>query len=217
LGDKTKGEAIVAGMNLMGYHVMALGPHELALGQEVLRQRMAEAEFPMVSANVVLSETGELFAEPYVILETGGRRVGIIGLTRVPDKPLAGFQVLDPRTAAAQYVPEVVEQSDTVVILTNVSYPAALALASQVPNIDLLVAGRAKQRPTQAVRIPGTGTLTVTTEPPLQRHTGREVGRLVVTLESDGTLTEESWNPVPLTKETPDDPVMTKLLNTFRQ
>lgn len=212
----TKGEVIVVGMNLMGYDVMALGPKELSLGQGVLAQRMEEAEFPMLSANVVLSGTDELFAEPYTILEVGGHRVGVIGLTRVPGKPQKGFQVLDPQDVALQYVPEVATQADTVVILTNMTYPTALALAAPVQDIDLLVAARPDQTARQSTRVPSTGTIGVTTERPAKRHTGRVVGRLTVTVESDGTLSEESWAAVSMVKEIADNAQMTALLNEYR-
>lgn len=208
---------IVAGMNLMGYDVMALGPKELALGQKILAQRMEEAEFPMLSANVVLSGTNELFAEPYTILEMGKHRVGVIGLTRVPDNLRKGFQVLDPQDAVLHYVPEVAAQADTVVVLTNMTYPTALALVAPVQDIDLLVAARPDQTARQSTRVPSTGTIGVTTERPAKRHTGRLVGRLTVTVESDGTLSEESWAAVSMVKEIPDDAQMTALLNEYRQ
>ncbi len=216
LGDKTKGEVIVAGMNLMEYDAMALGPRELSLGVDVLRQRMEEAGFPMLSANVVLSGSEELFAEPYRIVEIDGHRVGVIGLTRVPADDLRGFEVLDPGEAAGRFVPQVAEQADVVIILTNMTYPTGLALAAAVPEIDLLIAGRAEQIPNKPEQVPSTGTLAVTTEPPRQRHTGRQVGTLTATVGSDGTLSLQSWQATPLGPKIPDDMLMTTLLDSFR-
>ena len=217
MGDKTQGEAIVAGMNLLGYDAMALGPKELSLGLDVLRQRLAEAEFPMLSANVVLSDTGELLAAPYVIQEIGGFRVAIIGLTRVPKKVPVGFQLLDPAETAARYVSELADQADTIVLLTNVKYTQALPLVRTVPGIHLLVAAAPDVNPQQAVRMPDTGTLAVAAEAPIQRHTGRWVGKLVVTVGSDGRLALESWQAVSLAKSFADDPEMAALLESYQR
>lgn len=216
LGDKTKGEVIVDGMNLMGYDAMTLGPSELSLGVDLLRQRMVEAEFPVLSANVVLSGSEELFAEPYRIVEIDGRKIGVIGLTRTPADPVDGFEVLDPGEAAGRYVPQVARQADVVIVLTNMTYPAGLALAGAVPDIDLLIAGRAEQIPSKAVQVSGTGTLAVTTEPPATRHTGRQVGTLTVIVGSDGTLSVQSWQATPLGPKIPDDLAMKALLDRYR-
>ncbi len=216
LGDKTKGEAIVAGMNLMAYDAMALGPKELSLGLDLLRQRMKEAEFPILSANVVLSGTQELVAQPYVILERGGHRLGVIGLTRVPDKPQAGFQVLDPEQAAARYLPQVSAKADTVILLTNMSYQTALELAGAVQGIDLVVAALPGQLPRQVAKAPVTGTMVVVAEQPVAKHTGRQVGGLVVTLGADGTLSDPVWEVVPMSGQIADDPQMKALLNKYR-
>lgn len=216
LGEKTRGQAIVAGMNLMAYDAMALGPKELSLGLDLLRQRMAEAEFPILSANAVLSGTQELVAQPYVVLEIGGHRLGVIGLTRVPDRPLAGFQVLDPQGAVARYLPEVAGQADVIIVLTNMTYRTALALADAVPGIDLVVAALPDKLPGRVAKAPGTGTMVVVAEQPVARHSGRQVGRLVVTLGVDGTLTELSWEVKPMTRQIADDPMMKALLSRYR-
>jgi 2',3'-cyclic-nucleotide 2'-phosphodiesterase (5'-nucleotidase family) len=217
LGDQTKGKVIVAGMNLMGYDAMALGPRELSLGLDLLRQRMDEADFPMLSANVVLSGTGELLAEPYAILEMGDHRIGILGLTRVPGTPKSGFQVLDPQQAVAQYVPEIAEQADTVVLLSSLRFQDALALVDAVPGVDLLVASLPEQLPNQVVHSPDTGTLAVVAEFPAPRHTGRRVGRLLVTVEDDGTLSSESWQSRSMDRQIADDPEMAELLVSYLQ
>ncbi len=216
LGEKTRGQAIVAGMNLMAYDAMALGPKELSLGPDLLRQRMEEAEFPILSANVVVSGTQELIAQPYVILEVGGHHLGIIGLTRVPDRPLAGFQVLDPQQAVARYLPEVAGRADVIIVLTNMTYQTALTLAGAVPGIDLVVAALPDKLPGQVTTAPGTGTMVVVAERPVARHTGRQVGRLVVTVGADGTLSEPSWKIEPMTRQIADDPAMKALLSRYQ-
>jgi 2',3'-cyclic-nucleotide 2'-phosphodiesterase/3'-nucleotidase len=216
LGDATNGEVIVAGMNLMGYDAMALGPFELSLGTEVLRQRMAESEFPMLSANAVLRESRQLVARPYTILAAGDHRLAVIGLTRPPDAPLAAFDVLDVHQAASRYVSEVAPQADVVVLLTNLAYRPAAAVAESVPGIDLLIAALPDNTPMQVSRLPETGTLAVSAEQPFPRHTGRRVGRLIVTLDSEGNLHGERWVSEAMTNDLVDDPGMQALLDQYR-
>ncbi len=203
-------------MNLTGYDALALGPKELSLGLDTLRQRMAEADFPLLSANVVLTGTDELVAEPYAVREVGGFCLGIIGLTRVPDKAKPGFEVGDPQAALARFLPELTERADTIVLLTNLNFRQGRALVQAVPGVDLLVAALPGQLPQQALRVADTGTLAVTAEQPLLRHTGRRVGKLVVTLGNGGTLSGESWQSISLDDRFVDDLEMQLLLDKYR-
>ena len=167
--------------------------------------------------NAVFSGTERLVAQPYTILEMDGHRLGIIGLTRLADGPLADFWISDPQTVLEQTVPEVAKQADTVVVLTNMGYRSGTALAQAVPGIDLLVTALPGQLPSQAVRAPGTETIVVTAEQPAARHTGRRVGRLVVTLGADGALSGETWTSVPMDNSLADDFEMRALLDRFRE
>jgi 2',3'-cyclic-nucleotide 2'-phosphodiesterase (5'-nucleotidase family) len=204
-------------MNLVGTNAMALGPYELALGTDVLRERMGESEFPIVSANVFVTSTADLFASAYVILDVAGYRVGVVGLSRQPKDAVADFYVQDPTSAAAAVVPELRSQSDTVILLTNLEYRQAMALASAVPGIDLVIAANPGQLPTQAVVVPATNSLIVAAEQPVAQHTGRRVGRLQVTIRPDGTLSNPTWQSVSLDETFADDAAMATLLDQFRQ
>ncbi len=217
LGDLTQGEAVVAGMNLMGYDALALGPNELSLGVDLLRLRMDEAQFPILSANVVISGTDQLVTLPYTILEVGDQHVGVVGLTRAADDVSSELQVRDPLDALAEYVPLVSEQADVVIVLTNTTYRSGLALAREVPGIDLMVAALPAQLPNQAIRAQDGGAIVVSAEQPLPRHTGRRVGKLALGIGSDGTLSEESWTSVPLDNTLIDDLEMTALLDRYRR
>ncbi len=77
----SEGKVMAEAMNLMHYDAMALGETDLQLGEEALRQRIADSQFPVISANVVVASSGELLCKPYVVLEVGGRKVGLLGLT----------------------------------------------------------------------------------------------------------------------------------------
>ncbi|MGQ9598308.1 MAG: hypothetical protein ACUVWZ_02720 [Anaerolineae bacterium] len=216
LGDRTQGQAVVAAMNLIGYDAMALGPNELSLGPELLRRRMQEAEFPMLSANVVVSGTEDLFAEPTTVLVRGGYRLGVLGLTRPVGGPRSGFDVRDPYQATVQYVSELAERTELVIVLTNLEYQAAFDLANRIPGIDLVIAALPNAIPQQALQAPETGTLVVTADQPFPGHSGRRVGRLIVIVEGDGIMHDESWESVAMDGTIADDPQMEKLLDRFR-
>ena len=216
LGDETQGQAIVEGMNLMGYDALVLGPNELSLGPELLRERTIEAHFPMLSANVALADSDELFSEPYALFDVGDYTLAVIGISRPSsDGELGGFRVLGPKAALAEYVPKVSDQADTVIVLTNLTLRRGSKLAAQIPGIDLLISALPGQLPDDVSIVPETGTLVITAEQPLRRHTGRRVGRLQVTVSSDGSLTEPSWHTLPMDREIADDPEMQSLLEAY--
>jgi 2',3'-cyclic-nucleotide 2'-phosphodiesterase (5'-nucleotidase family) len=123
--------------------------------------------------------------------------------------------VLPPQEAAAQYVPEVAWQADTVVVLTNLEYQAALALAGAVPGIDLVIAALPDVTEPRSEGVPSTGALVAVADQPLPKHSGRRVGVLTVMVAGDGTLTAETWQSQWMDKGIADDPEMDTLLSKF--
>jgi len=216
LGDRTEGEAIVAGMNLMGYDAMALGPKDLALGLDVVQRRMAEAEFAFLSANVVVARSGGLLAPAYTVLQAGPYRLGVLGLTRPPPEPLPGLEIQEPQAALERWLPEVAADADLVILLTNLDFRTAVDLVRAVPGVDLLVAALPGQLPANVLRVPDTGTLAVTAEQAMARHSGRRVGRLVLAVQPDGSPGAQSWQSVEMGKLIADDVEMKALLEGYR-
>jgi 2',3'-cyclic-nucleotide 2'-phosphodiesterase (5'-nucleotidase family) len=66
-----QGKSVIEAMNVMGFDAMVVGNHEFDYGQDVLRERIAEANFPVLGANV----TGASELKQYVIKELEGVRM----------------------------------------------------------------------------------------------------------------------------------------------
>lgn len=86
LGD-VKTQALVEGMNRLGYHVANVGERELKTGWEDFVARTEDAAFPLISANIVREDTGKPVLPPHHVVtltDADGteRRVGVIGVAR---------------------------------------------------------------------------------------------------------------------------------------
>jgi 5'-nucleotidase/UDP-sugar diphosphatase len=144
----SRGESVIELMNLMGFDALTVGNHEFDFGQAVLRKRVAEAQFPVLGANV----EGLDALRPYVIRELGGVRVAIVGVvtedTPVSTHPknVAGLEFRAAAETLARYVPELRRRADVVVVLSHSGYAADRKLAEQVPGIDLIVGGHSHTR-----------------------------------------------------------------------
>ena len=213
--NETAAEKIIVGMNFMAYDAMAIGPMELGLGAAGLRELLARAEFPVLSANALWRADQQLVGQPYAIIDVGAYKIGVVGITQLPGEVLSDYTVLDPEEVLEEVVSEVREQADTIVVLTNIPYRSALDLAGAVGGIDLVVAALPRQLPSRALRVPQTGTLVLTAEQPLTGHSGRRIGNLVVSIEGDGTLGHEEWESVALGPGIRDDPGMRLLLERY--
>ena len=71
---------IVAALNAMRYDAMAIGNHEYNYGVPYLERAVAQAKFPMLSANTYKPDGSHKF-RPWTIIERQGVKVGIVGAT----------------------------------------------------------------------------------------------------------------------------------------
>lgn len=144
-----RGEPDFAVMNAVPYDIMTLGNNEFKgaanlEGLRLMMERVKQARFPVVSANVFDKATGKTIVPPYKVIERGGLRIGVLGLTaqRVAGYPEArGLEIRDPIVTAKKMLPELEKQCDLVVALTHIGYESDLELAAAVPEIDVIIGG----------------------------------------------------------------------------
>ena len=102
------GMAELAVQHATGTDAMTLGNHEFDNGPETLGRYIAEARFPVLSANIDASAEPHLAGriQPFTILERGGLRIGVVGLTtletRTSSSPGPNLRFSDPREALAR-------------------------------------------------------------------------------------------------------------------
>src|SRR5215207_9885586 len=77
-----KGAQMIEAWNTVGLDYATFGNHEFDFGPTVLTERMKESRFAWLAANVIDKKTGQPFggAQPFVIREFSGVKVGIFGL-----------------------------------------------------------------------------------------------------------------------------------------
>jgi len=209
VANQSRGLAIVEAMNLMGYDALALGAAELQLPLPELRAAIAQARFKVLSANVVTVD-GKLLVEPYAVLEVGGRRVGLLGLTgtdaRNPD-----LTVRDPLTTAQEYVPRLAQEADLVVVLSNAGLTTNQQIAARVPGIAVLVGGGGRTYLQQPEVINPTRTVMVQAG-----YEGRWLGVLQLQLDNRHVITDQQGQLWLLDRTVADDPDMVALVNRYK-
>ena len=152
-----KGEAEVMLYNAMGYDAVCLGNHEFDNGEKQLAERLAKAKYPTVCSNYDFSGSPlKDIIKPYVIIEKGGKRIGILGLLLnlngyVSESARSGVKYLDVLKSAnktARFLKNK-KDCDIVIALTHLGYeheegslsPSDTDLASNSTNIDIIVGG----------------------------------------------------------------------------
>ncbi len=83
--NSQKGAPVVQFFNAVGLNAATLGNHEFDFGQDALKLRMSEAQYPYVMSNIVEKATGKRpefpNTVPHLLLQAGRVKVGIIGLS----------------------------------------------------------------------------------------------------------------------------------------
>jgi 5'-nucleotidase len=190
-------------MNRLGYDAMVLGPKDLSLGPKVLSQRISEAKFAILSANAVIAATGQLVAEgPYVVMDLGGLRVALVGLSGGSD--LGEIAVRDPLATAQTVVPEAAQQADVVIVLSHAGPEVDQKIAETVPGITAIVSGGTGAL-SSAWRSSVSGTWRLHADEAKPGHAGRFLGIARLTFDAGKKVSDLNWQSFPLGTEIASD------------
>ncbi|MDH2997886.1 bifunctional UDP-sugar hydrolase/5'-nucleotidase [Pasteurellaceae bacterium LFhippo2] len=120
----------VEGLNMLGVDALTLGNHEFDSPLQILDMQEKWATFPMISANVINNRTNKALVKPYVILDKGGLKVAVVGLTTEDTAKLGNPDVTEnvtfknPIETAKATLAEIndKEKPDVRIALTHMGY-----------------------------------------------------------------------------------------------
>lgn len=133
VGFRTRGRVMTDCLNHLNYDAWVVGNHEFDWGVEALQAAVAHSKMPVLAANGSFDGARAWLEDdrdrsgvlPYVIRETGGYRVALVGLT-TPGMPnwflpelLGGFEAHDPLPAFEKVLAEVEAQKPDAIILAS--------------------------------------------------------------------------------------------------
>ncbi|MDT8990006.1 bifunctional UDP-sugar hydrolase/5'-nucleotidase UshA [Curvibacter sp. APW13] len=156
--DTQDAEPDFKGMKAIGYDAMAVGNHEFDKPLPVLRKQIAWAGFPVLSANIY--KGGQRLFTPYTVLERGGLKIAVLGLTTDDTKKMVdpanveGVEFRRPAAEAAALLPELKGQAHLVFAATHMGHypdgqrgvnaPGDVEMAREVKGLDLIVGGHSQ-------------------------------------------------------------------------
>jgi 2',3'-cyclic-nucleotide 2'-phosphodiesterase (5'-nucleotidase family) len=125
ISNLTAGRSSIEVMNALGIDAAAIGNHEFDWGLDTLRARIAQADYPVLSANIFVKATGARpdWAVPYAWLERAGLRIAVIGATTTSTpvttlpKNVEPFEFLDISQVVNELAPRLKAEGADLVIL----------------------------------------------------------------------------------------------------
>lgn len=131
---------VIEGYNILAADAVTPGETDFALGVDKFLELAGKAKFPFVSANIYVKKTGKLLLKDSILVERGGRKIGIFGVFRPSLSLPAELEARDSLVAAKQAVARLKKQgADLVVALSHQGYDSDLVLAKEVAGIDVIV------------------------------------------------------------------------------
>jgi len=200
-----KGKLAAEMMNKMGYTAMTVGNHEFDDGPEVLRGFVDAVDFPILMSNADYS--GEPLLKDAisksVIIEQGGEKIGLIGLTPQNTDELAspGPNVIftDPAEAVQGEVDKLTEQGvNKIIVLSHSGLNVDKAVAENTTGVDVIVGGHDNSLLSNTIEgAKGPYPVMVGDTAIVQAYAyGKFLGELNVTFDDAGKITEAMGEPI---------------------
>ena len=211
-------------MNLLDPDVVSLGNHEVDYGLTHLLFLERCAKFPIVNANIFIKQPLTRLFDPYVFLNINGIKTMFIGI--VTEEIIAGIRsdelissLIDINDAAEE-VGRICDtfrgvDVDMTVLLTHIGFEEDKKLAALLDpdwSVDLIIGGHSHTILEQPEFV--NGALIA------QAGVGTDqVGRFDLVIDMDkNRIASYKWELVPINPKTcPVDPVLEKILTTYKQ
>ncbi|HET7789067.1 MAG TPA: bifunctional UDP-sugar hydrolase/5'-nucleotidase [Myxococcales bacterium] len=148
ISNQFQGRSVTEVYDALGVTASAIGNHDFDFGLAVLQQRIAQAKYAILAANVFRKGTRERpgWARPSVLVNAGGVRVGIIGLatreTATVTNPVnvSGLDFAEGGPVAAQEADALRARGATVVVIA--AHAGPFGPDHEIQRIARAVAGK---------------------------------------------------------------------------
>ncbi len=211
-----KGALAAEMMNRMGYDAMTVGNHEFDDGPEVLRGFMDAVNFPVLMSNADVTRE-PLLADKLpksVVIERGGEKLGLIGLTPEDTDELASpgdnITFSNPVAAVQGEVDKLTAEGvNKIIVLSHSGYGVDQRIAAETTGVDVIVGGHSN------TLLSNTNDGAAGPYPTMVGNTaivqayayGKFLGELNVTFDDDGNLTAAVGEPLIMDAAVPADEV----------
>ena len=209
-----KGAVAAEMMNKLGYDAMTVGNHEFDDGPEVLRGFMDTIDFPILMSNADFSREALLSGalEKSVIIERGGEKLGLIGLTPQDTDELAspGPNIIftDPVDAVQFEVDRLTEEGvNKIIVLSHSGYVVDQRVAAETTGVDVIVGGHSNTLLSNTnERAAGPYPTMVGKTAIVQAYAyGKFLGELNVSFNDAGEITTAIGEPLIMDGSVPED------------
>ena len=136
--EKTRAKFVLGVMEQLGTKVMAVGQRDLSAGLPFLQGLAKTSKLKMLSAN--LERGGKRVFDASVVIDAGGVKVGLIGLTAVgpvaPDKDVMSTGTVEAARAALKAL----GPRDLTIVLAATTYADGMQLSTELKNeVDFVI------------------------------------------------------------------------------
>ena len=199
-----KGAVAAEMMNMLGYDAMTVGNHEFDDGPEVLAEFVDAVEFPILMSNADVSSEPALADRimPSTVIDKGGERIGLIGLTPEDTDELASpgpnVTFSDPSKAVQAEVDRLTAEGvDKIVVLSHSGYGVDRRVAESTSGVDVIVGGHSNTLLGDFEDAAGPYPTVVGDVRIVQAYAyGKYLGELNVTFDDEGRVVEASGQPL---------------------
>ena len=156
---KVTARGIARAMATMGVQGIGVSPYDLAAGADFLQQLATENKLPLLSANLVQAnphparrtnreddrapgfhgKDRQLLFAPYRIVNIGGTRVALIGLTGPLPAPTDSITLRPWQDVLPQILDEIHSKSDLIILLSSLPRQANQEIANKYTTIHILI------------------------------------------------------------------------------
>ncbi|MCP4624785.1 MAG: hypothetical protein GY850_14835 [bacterium] len=200
-------------MQLMGYNLYNLGSTDLVFGLDFLKGQTADSELKTINANMVSATTGDPITTTHAVINTGGLRLGFIGIVgsayeqdiiaTAPD-----IELLDETAVLQQKIDTLQADADLIIVIGSTGLGSAQVLASSVTGIDVIICSGGLDKTDQPLTV--NDTLIVKAG-----YDGKYIGHLTLFFDQEKQITRTDNLIVPLDSSIPDSSAITSLLSEY--
>ncbi|MDL2405532.1 5'-nucleotidase C-terminal domain-containing protein [Rhizobium calliandrae] len=217
-----KGAAEVEFLNDMKIDAMTVGNHEFDDGEGPLAGFLDKAQFPVVTANLVVDDQSKIGdrIKKSIVLDIGGQKIGIVGAvtTETPELASPGphVKITDDAAAISAEVDGLKSQGvNKIIALTHVGYPRDVEKIARIAGVDVVVGGHShtllsNTDPKAAGPYPTMVDNPAGYKVPVVQAASysKYLGDIVITFDDNGVVKEARGDPILLDSSVKPDPAI---------